>query len=309
MIIDVHQHWEPEFMLKDFIPFICKFIQDMYISLKCPPVSLEEIEKEYSYLANDPYGERLVEHMEKSGVDKAVVFVWDRPAFTDETIMETNKRIGEMGRRFPEKLIPFASINPTREKAPEMLKKCIEDYGLKGMKWHPDVPPFNPSDKKNYPLLKVMDDYKLTLITHTGSLPIPSKGLYAHPLLLDEILVDFPNINIIAAHSGWRWWPELAGIMEWKPRIYGCLTEWQLLAVADYDKFCRTLRSMIDQMGIDRLMWGTDNPSFTALVPVKKWIEIIQGLPENAPEGIHFTREEVEAILGGNAQRLFNITA
>ena len=122
MIIDVHQHWEPEFMLKDFIPFICKFIQDKYIFLKCPPVSLEEIEKEYSYLANDPYGVRLGEHMEKSGGDYAVDFGLARPAFSDETIMETNTRIGDMGRRFPEKLIPFASINPTREKAPEMLK-------------------------------------------------------------------------------------------------------------------------------------------------------------------------------------------
>jgi predicted TIM-barrel fold metal-dependent hydrolase len=28
--------------------------------------------------------------------------------------------------------------------------------------------------------------------------------------------IDFPNINIIATHCGWRWWPELAGIMEWK---------------------------------------------------------------------------------------------
>ena len=54
--------------------------------------------------------------------------------------------------------------------------------------------------------------------------------------------------KIIAAHCGWRWWPELAGIMEWKPRIYGCLTEWQLMAVADYPMFCRTLRQMIDSM-------------------------------------------------------------
>jgi len=176
-----------------------------------------------------------------------------------------------------------------------------------GMKWHPDIQGFFPSAKENYELLKLMDDYKMTLVTHTGALPSPSKSVYAHPLMLDEILVDFKNINIIAAHCGWRWWPELAGVMEWKPRIYGCLTEWQLLAVANYPLFCTTLRQMIDQMGADRIMWGTDNPSFTALVPVKQWIEIIRNLPNEAPDGIVFTQEEVDAILGGNAQKLFRL--
>lgn len=307
MIIDVHQHWEPEFLLDGFIPFISKFIQGMYKSLNCPPVSLEDIEKEYSYLAKDPDGERIVEHMDKSGVDKSVVFFWDRPSLTDESIMETNKKVGEIGRRFPDRIIPFASINPTRKNAVDMLKKCVEEYGLVGMKWHPDVQGFYPAAKENYQLLKLMDDYKMTLVTHTGALPIPSKSLYSHPLLLDEILVDFHNINIIAAHCGWRWWQELAGIMEWKSRIYGCITEWQLLAVSNYDTFCRTLRCMIDQMGIDRIMWGTDNPSFTALVPVKRWIEIIQRLPEDAHDGIQFTKEECDAILGGNAKRLFKL--
>lgn len=308
MVIDVHQHWEPEFLLGDFIPFICKFIQDMYVSTHVDPVpNLDEIIKEYTWLTDDPDGSRIVEHMDMNGVDKSVVFWWDRPGFDDETVLNINKTIGEMGRRFPDRLIPFATVNPTREKACDMLKRCVEDYGCVGMKWHPDVAGFIPSDKKNYELLQLMDDYKMTLVTHCSALGKPSKSLYAHPLLLDEILVDFPNINIIAAHAGWRWWPELAGIMEWKDHIYGCLTEWQCMAVANYPKFCHTLRAMLDDMGPDRLMWGTDNPSFTALIKVKDWIELIRRLPQDAPDGLVFTEEEVEAILGGNTQRLFKL--
>lgn len=307
MVIDVHHHWEPSDGLKTFLPFICKYIQHMYKCMHCPDIPLETIMDEYYKLANDPDGEVLVKYMEESGVDKSVVFFWDRPSYDVETLMDINRRVGEIGRRFPDKVIPFASVNPTREHAIDLLQKCVEDYGCVGMKWHPDVAGFNPSAKEFYPMLAKMNEYKMTLVTHTGALPAPSKSLYAHPLLLDEILVDFPNINIIAAHSGWRWWEELAGVMEWKPRIYGCLTEWQLLAVVDFDKFCRTLRAMIDRMGIDRLMWGTDNPSFTALMPVKEWVETIRTLPERAPEGVTFTKEECEAILGGNAQRLFQL--
>lgn len=303
MVIDVHQHWTPD----PVNPVVTNFIAYMYRCMKCPPIPLEKIEKEYCYLADDPNGERMVEHMDISGVDKSVVFCWDREAYPEERIMEANRKVGEIARRFPGRIIPFASVNPTRKNAPDLLKKCVEEYGLVGMKWHPDMDGFYPAAKENYELLKVMDDYKMTLVTHTGAVPVPSKSLYAHPLLLDEILVDFKNINIIAAHCGWRWWPELAGIMEWKPRIFGCLTEWQLMAVADYPKFCRTLRDMIDQMGVDRIMWGTDNPSFTSLMSTKEWIETIRNLPENAPEGIVFTKEEADAILGGNAQKLFGL--
>ena len=41
------------------------------------------------------------------------------------------------------------------------------------------------------------------------------------------------------------------------------------MAVANYPKFYHPLRAMIDDMGPDRLMWGTDNPSFTALIKVE----------------------------------------
>ncbi len=65
-----------------------------------------------------------------------------------------------MGRRFPDRLIPFATVNPTRENACDMLKRCVEDYGCVGMKRHPDVAGFILSDKKYYEFLQLMDDYK-----------------------------------------------------------------------------------------------------------------------------------------------------
>ena len=97
-------------------------------------------------------------HIDSDGVARART--WDRPGFDDETVLSINKTIGEMGRRFPDRLIPFATVNPTREKACDMLKRCVEDYGCVGMKWHPDVAGFIPSDKKYYDFLQLMDDYE-----------------------------------------------------------------------------------------------------------------------------------------------------
>jgi predicted TIM-barrel fold metal-dependent hydrolase len=308
MVIDVHHHWEPDLGLDAFtVPLMLYMCKRMH----CPLPDPNEVDRLWRYYSHDPTGERIVSLLDEDGVDKTVLFCWDRPGFTDEQTMEVNKTISDIGRRFPDRIIPFATVNPTREKACDMLKKCVEEYGLVGVKWHCENVPFIPSDKKNRPFLKVVDDYKLTIVTHCGA---PIGSFYNHPLLLDGIMADFPHINIIAAHAGWRWWPDLAGVMEMRNEapgtegcMYGCLTEWQLMAVGNYPKFCRTLRDMIDDMGKEYILWGTDSPFFNTLLSDKDWIALIRNLPNDAPEDIRFTQEEVDAILGGNAQRLFKL--
>jgi len=42
-------------------------------------------------------------------------------------------------------------------------------------------------------------------------------------------------------------------------------------------------------------------------VPVKEWVNLLVNLPKEAAEGTTFTKEKIEAILGGNAQRILNL--
>ena len=45
----------------------------------------------------------------------------------------------------------------------------------------------------------------------------------------------------------------------------------------------------------------------TTLIKLKKWTKLIRRHPQDAPDGSVFTEEEVEAILGGNAHKLFGL--
>jgi predicted TIM-barrel fold metal-dependent hydrolase len=67
------------------------------------------------------------------------------------------------------------------------------------------------------------------------------------------------------------------------------------------------LRSALDRLGKDRVLFGTDNPFVAALMSTKEYADLIKGLPQNAPDGITFTEDEVNAILGDNAARIFNL--
>ncbi|MBW2054063.1 MAG: hypothetical protein JRI85_17830, partial [Deltaproteobacteria bacterium] len=41
--------------------------------------------------------------------------------------------------------------------------------------------------------------------------------------------------------------------------------------------------------------------------PTKNWIDLLKDLPDKAPNGIVFTREEIDAILGGNASSILGL--
>ena len=72
--------------------------------------------------------------------------------------------------------------------------------------------------------------------------------------------------------------------------------------------FCRELRAILDYVGASKVLFGTDDPIYNTLVPTKDWIQLLKDLPANAPDGIVFTREEINAILGGNAAKLLGLS-
>jgi predicted TIM-barrel fold metal-dependent hydrolase len=61
-------------------------------------------------------------------------------------------------------------------------------------------------------------------------------------------------------------------------------------------------------VGPGTLLFGTDGPTFRLYTfNNQKWVKTIQELPQNAPPGITFSREEIEMILWKNAQRILDV--
>ena len=79
------------------------------------------------------------------------------------------------------------------------------------------------------------------------------------------------------------------------------------MATARLGEFRCILRQMIDVVGVDRIMWGTDSPAFDVLISFQSYIKIMKDLTKDSSDGINFTKEEVDAILGGNAKRILGL--
>jgi len=304
MIIDIHYHlmnegWDPDKL----------YLSATKLFEKSFGTSSEEKIKQMLSSFWDPSGEKAIQFLDKAGIDKSTLLVVDWGVGLGEPeipIEEQNMICAQTAKQHTDRLIPFAGIDPRRKNAVELLKKCVEEWDMKGLKLHPDVG-YYPDDESFYPFYGKVSEYKIPILSHTGPMFGALKSKYTQPVYLDAVLADFPEINIIAAHMGFCWWPEVAVIGQAKPNLYGCLTGWQMDAKKDYENFCRTLRCILDKMGPDRVLFGTDGPLESPRLTTKDWIEAIKKLPEKCPEGITFTRQEVDGILGGNAQKLLNI--
>ena len=310
MVIDFHYHYSPRKMSEA----IALQRSEKHHSIWARSAGIEEkrsiseLAKERMNISDDADGLKLLERMEKAGVDVTVAMLLDNitQGLDEGAILADHKTCAGLGKRYPRKIIPFASIDPRRKNAAELFRRCIEEYGMRGLKWHPDNG-YSPASPEAYEVLKVAQKLKVPLLTHTGGMYGYSKVNFSHPLILDEVAADFPELKIVAAHTGHLLWRDWCATSYFKRNLYGDLAEWQMFAAGHYEYFCRFLREAIDISGVEQILFASDGPGFELLISNKQWVQIIKDLPNKAPQGLKFTPGEVSAILGGNAQNILGL--
>lgn len=307
MIVDVHYHMIP--MIPDEV--IESLLED---SIRMARIMGREVsraalfEKAKSRWA-DPDGEKLLQSMDEEGVDFTVICAVDNagsPLFTTELVEWQNKTVAEVARRHPDRVMALAGVDPRRKNAPDLLRQSFEEFGMRGLKYHADYG-YDPSGPDSRKLLEIVQENRGILLTHTGPLQPPSRAKYAEPLLLADIGVDYPELKVIAAHMGQANWRPWAALATHQPNLYGDLAMWDAFAFGKYELFCRELRDLIDYAGVHKVLFATDNPINQIVRTTREWVRLIKALPSQAPPGIRFTEEEVNAILGGNAASLLGL--
>jgi hypothetical protein len=268
---------------------------------------VEEVLPTYRDLMDDADGNKLISRMDESGIDATILCVVDNVdmGFDNDRVLRYNRLCADLAAKHPGRLISLAGIDPRRQGAPALFRRCIEEFGMKGLKWHPDNG-YYPNSPEAYAVLEVAAELGVPLLTHCSPLA-RSRAKFAHPLHLDDIALDFPTLDIVAAHMGFIWWREWAALAQSKKNISGDMALWQLMAVSKPGLFRRYLREILDILGPEQVLFATDGPVFEPLVPNRHWVSILKGLAREEQDGVSFTQEEVNAILGGNAARIFRL--
>lgn len=146
----------------------------------------------------------------------------------------SNEEVAEGAAANDDVLIPFASVDPARSDAAQRARRLIEDHGVRGFKFHPNLQAFFPNDHSAYPLYEVIAEARLPALFHTGHSGIGS-GLpggggvrlkYSNPIYVDDVAADFPEMPIVLAHPSFPWQDEALSIAMHKPEVFIDLSGW-----------------------------------------------------------------------------------
>jgi uncharacterized protein len=190
----------------------------------------------------------------------------------------SNEEVAESAAAHADVAIPFASIDPNRGAAGVRLaKKLIDEYGVKGFKFHPTVQAFAPNDRVCYPLYEAIASEGLPALFHSGQTGIgagmPGGGglrlEYSNPMLLDAVAADFPQLSIVSAHPGVPWQDEQLAVASHKPNVYIDLSGWS----PKY--FEPKLVQYANTLLKDKVLFGTDNP----VIQPDRWLADFEKLP------------------------------
>jgi len=227
----------------------------------------------------------------------AVVFTVDAEAATGVPPVP-NEEIAEAARRHPDVLIPFASIDPAKGRAgAREARRLVDEFGVRGFKFHPNVQAFHPNDRAAYVLYEAIEQAGAVAVFHTGQTGIgagaPGGGgirlKYSNPMFVDDVAADFPDLPIILAHPSFPWQDEALAVAVHKPRVYIDLSGWS----PKY--FPPQLIQYANTLLKDKVLFGTDYPLLTP----DRWLADFAKLP---------VKDEVRPlILKENAARLLGL--
>ena len=139
----------------------------------------------------------------------AVVFTVDAETALGQSA-PPSEEIAEAAAAHADILIPFGSVDPlTGEAAVRRARRLVEQYGVRGFKFHPSVQAFQPNDRAFYPLYEALQEMGVPALFHTGQTGIGAglpggrriKLRFSDPMLLDDVAADFPGLTLILAHA------------------------------------------------------------------------------------------------------------
>lgn len=106
--------------------------------------------------------------MDFGGIDKEALLPMDVTT-TEGGWIVTNEQIAALKSRYPERLIGFASVDPHRKDAADVLIHAFDDLGLEGLKLHPSKQKFYPADPCMEPIYEICESRNKPIIFHAGT--------------------------------------------------------------------------------------------------------------------------------------------
>ena len=223
----------------------------------------------------------LRRHMRRNGIDLALVLTSykvtpGRPS--TRLVVEATRGLNDV---FVVAGLSWEGFHPDQL---EEIGEFVREGRVKGLKLYPGYEPFYPGDAKFDPVYEFAARHKVPVMVHSGDTYAPSgKVKYSHPLHIDEVAVDHPDVNFVICHIGNPW---IRDCMEVVYKNRNVFTDISGLVLGNFsDRFEQYMRKQLQEMllyGVepDKVLFGTDWP----ISSMESYIEFIDDIALPAKE-------------------------
>ena len=236
---------------------------------------------------NDIPIEYTIKSMEEAHVEKTMLTSWWGPSGA----LISNDEVAKIVQQFPEKFFGIASVDISKPmSAVYELRRCVKEFGFKGLRILPWLWNLPPNDRLYYPIYVECIELDIPFclqVGHTGPL-CPSEPGRPIPYL-DQVALDFPELKIVAGHIGYPWVNEMISLATKYQNVY---IDTSAYTIRRYPK---EIVEYLKSYGKNKVLFATNYPMITA----KKCLEDF--------EKLELDENTSDLFLYKNAERVFSL--
>jgi predicted TIM-barrel fold metal-dependent hydrolase len=261
-----------------------------------------------------PIAEELIKYMDEAGVDVCFCLREGMMDISGQTVaMSTNQFMLNQIEPYPERMYLEAMVGPILRRGMDNalweLEYLVNEGHAKLCKVYQaeDLAPLD--DKRMWPFYEKACELDIALTVHTGmSYVVPQPSAHSQPSTLDRVLLDFPELKLIAYHMGWPNTEELIGLAGKHQNLYlsmsGIVGWYERSPYRGY----HAIGTALQWVAPERIVMGLDLP-FDDTKRVVDWVRNLQ-IPDELRKNYGYpeiTEEMRAGFLGKNLAQLAKI--
>lgn len=198
--------------------------------------------------------ETIIRLMDEASIKTGIIMTYgDAPGGEYDYL----KYVAECVKKYPERLIGYARIDPWYGKeAEEALEKSLLDYKMKGLKLHPLGYRMLPENQLTINLVKLAARYNAPTLLHCGD------EEYTYPLQIEKLAKACPEAKIILGHMGGYFHvKEAIKVAERCPNVY---------LETSATPYPQLIKQAVARVGAKRVLFASDGPGCDPKLEVYK---------------------------------------
>ncbi|MEX0891056.1 MAG: amidohydrolase family protein [Gemmatimonadota bacterium] len=179
------------------------------------------------------------------------------------------------------------------------LRTLLREDRIKGLKLYPGYEAFYVHDPRMRVVYELAGEFGVPVMIHTGdTFTARGKVKYAHPLEVDEVAVDFPDVNFVICHLGNPWVTDAMEVIYKNPNVVGDVSG---LTLGKFEeRFEKLMLQQVNEVvafagNPEKLLYGTDWP----ICSMDSYIRFVRNL--------QLSTEENDLIFWINSARIFRL--